>query len=108
MAKVAGTDLSKLSIPDLETLKKQIDKEVDARRQKEKDDALKQIRAIADKAGLPLDELVRGRRGRRRASAPVKYRDPKNPSNTWAGRGRKPRWLEQELAQGKKLEDFAI
>ena len=108
MAKSATTDLSKLSIPDLQTLKKQIDKEIDGRRQRERDEAFRQIRAIADKAGFQLDELVSGRRGRRRGSAPVKYRDPKNPSNTWAGRGRKPRWLEEALSQGRKLEEFKI
>ncbi|HEX7072008.1 MAG TPA: H-NS histone family protein [Rhodothermales bacterium] len=108
MAKAAGTDLSKISIPDLQNLKRQIDKEIESRRLRERDDALKQIRAIAEKAGFQLDELVNSRRGRRRGSAPVKYRDPKNASNTWAGRGRKPRWLEEALAQGKKLEDFAV
>ena len=29
-----------------------------------------------------------------------KYRNPKNPAQTWAGRGIKPKWLEQELAEG--------
>jgi DNA-binding protein H-NS len=39
---------------------------------------------------------------------PPKYRNPKNPSETWAGRGGTPRWLKEFLKQGKKLEDFAI
>lgn len=108
MAKAAGIDLSKYAIPDLQSLKKQIDKEIESRRQRERDDAVKQIRAIADKAGFSLDELVTTKRGRRRSSAPVKYRDPQNASRTWAGRGRKPRWLEEELAKGRKLEEFAV
>lgn len=109
MAKASGMDLSKIGIPELQSLKKQIDKEIEARRQRERDEAVKQIRAIADKAGFPLEDLVSTRRGgRRRSSAPVKYRDPENASNTWAGRGRKPRWLEKALAEGKKLEDFAV
>jgi DNA-binding protein H-NS len=37
-----------------------------------------------------------------------KYRNPKNAAQTWAGRGIKPRWLEQELAGGARLEDFLI
>ena len=36
-----------------------------------------------------------------------KYRGPSN-SDTWTGRGMKPRWLTNELNQGKKLEDFLI
>ena len=38
----------------------------------------------------------------------VKYRDPKNPQNTWSGRGRPARWLQDQLDKGKKLEDFTV
>ena len=37
-----------------------------------------------------------------------KYRNPKNAAQTWAGRGIKPKWLEQEIAGGARLEDFLI
>jgi DNA-binding protein H-NS len=37
-----------------------------------------------------------------------KYRNPKEPSETWAGRGKQPRWLTAQLRSGKKLEDFRI
>jgi DNA-binding protein H-NS len=37
-----------------------------------------------------------------------KYRNPENPSETWAGRGLKPRWLSAALKSGKKLEHFLI
>jgi len=46
----------------------------------------------------------RGRKGR---VAP-KYRNPANPSETWAGRGLKPRWLTAAIKGGKSIEDFAI
>ena len=36
-----------------------------------------------------------------------KYRNPKG-SETWAGRGKQPRWLTAQLARGKKLNDFLI
>jgi DNA-binding protein H-NS len=37
-----------------------------------------------------------------------KYRNPDNPSETWAGRGLRPRWLAAALKAGKMLEHFAI
>lgn len=37
-----------------------------------------------------------------------KYRNPKNQSETWAGRGKQPRWLAAQLRSGKKLSDFLI
>src|SRR6202167_6567295 len=37
-----------------------------------------------------------------------KYRNPERPTETWAGRGKQPRWLNAQLRSGKKLEDFKI
>ncbi|WP_420134035.1 H-NS family nucleoid-associated regulatory protein [Rhodopseudomonas sp.] len=37
-----------------------------------------------------------------------KYRSLKNPSLTWAGRGKQPRWLLAEMKDGKTLSDFLI
>jgi DNA-binding protein H-NS len=37
-----------------------------------------------------------------------KYRNPANPAETWAGRGRQPRWVTEQLSSGKKLDDFRI
>ena len=37
-----------------------------------------------------------------------KYCNPKDRSETWAGRGKQPRWLTAQLRSGKKLDDFLI
>jgi DNA-binding protein H-NS len=37
-----------------------------------------------------------------------KYRNPAEPSETWAGRGKKPRWLSAQLELGKQIDDFLI
>lgn len=37
-----------------------------------------------------------------------KYRNPANPKETWAGRGKQPRWMAVLTAKGKKVEDFLI
>lgn len=48
---------------------------------------------------------VHALKGRR---LPPLYRNPKNRTETWAGRGNKPRWLTAALKQGTKLESFVI
>ena len=50
------------------------------------------------------------RKGARRPYPKVlpKYRNPKNRNETWAGRGKQPRWLAAQLRSGKKLADFLI
>lgn len=39
---------------------------------------------------------------------PIKFRNPANPAETWAGRGVQPKWLLRELKTGKKLADFKV
>src|SRR6478672_9594203 len=50
---------------------------------------------------------LRGSKMKGRKVAP-KYRNPKNRSETWAGRGAMPRWMAAEIKKGKKREYFAI
>ena len=46
----------------------------------------------------------------RRPYPPVrpKYCNPDQPSETWAGRGKQPRWLVAQLRSGRRIEDFRI
>jgi len=50
------------------------------------------------------------RRSVRRKYPPVhpKFRNPSDPSETWAGRGKQPRWMVLQLKAGKKMDDFLI
>jgi len=50
------------------------------------------------------------RRVARRKYPPVlpKYQNPNDPSETWAGRGKQPRWLVIQLKAGNKINDFLI
>lgn len=41
-------------------------------------------------------------------SVPPKYRNPADPSQTWAGRGVQPRWFRDALAAGRSAEDLLI
>ena len=46
----------------------------------------------------------------RRPYPPVlpKYFNPNQPSETWSGRGKRPRWLVKQLKSGRRIEDFRI
>jgi DNA-binding protein H-NS len=46
----------------------------------------------------------------RRKYPPVlpKYQNPNDLSETWAGRGKQPRWLVSQIRAGKKMSDFLI
>jgi DNA-binding protein H-NS len=53
-----------------------------------------------------LEAPVSGRRPY--PPVPPKYRNPDQPSETWAGRGKQPRWLVAQLRSGKRIDDFRI
>jgi DNA-binding protein H-NS len=67
------------------------------------------IVALVKAEGFTIDELF-GKRGARKARrpAPPKFRNPTDHSQTWSGRGKRPRWFAAALAAGKKEKDLAI
>ena len=72
----------------------------------ERSELRERIVAMAKEHGFEISELFgKGRKGK--GTVAVKYRDPKNPENTWTGRGRMPRWLVAATKGGKaKRDDF--
>jgi DNA-binding protein H-NS len=64
------------------------------------------LRKRLHKLDLAGDTLKRERR--RYPKVLPKYRNPKKSPETWAGRGKQPRWLRAQLRSGKKLDDFRI
>jgi DNA-binding protein H-NS len=60
--------------------------------------------------GGTIRSKLNAHRPRRRPYPKVlpKYRNPKDPQETWAGRGKRPRWVRTQLRLGKKLDDFLI
>jgi DNA-binding protein H-NS len=50
----------------------------------------------------------KGRKVRRGYKVKPKYRNPADPSQTWAGRGLKPKWFRAALAGGRKEKDLLI
>jgi DNA-binding protein H-NS len=62
----------------------------------------------ARELGFSLSELTGTAAPRKRAPASAKYANPADSSDTWSGRGRKPRWFDAAIKAGKKPEDMAI
>ena len=103
-----SNDLEKMSYNDLVALHNQIQKSMAEKQAAERLALREQMSEMAKAHGLSLEEVM-GKGGGRKGSVPVKYRDPKNPGNTWSGRGRSPRWLTAAMKGGRaKKEDFLV
>jgi DNA-binding protein H-NS len=101
-------DLDSLSLKDLKTLQSQVSEKIATYEQRKKQEALSALEEKAKALGYSLNELVGMAAVRKRKPAKAKYANPDNKSQTWTGRGRKPRWIEAALKAGKSLDDMAI
>jgi DNA-binding protein H-NS len=105
MAKING--LEKLSFAELGELRNRVDRMMVEKRNSARNELRQNITAMLKDHGLSIQDLFG--RGRKGGVVAVKYRDPKNPENTWTGRGRMPRWLVAATKGSKaKREDFLI
>lgn len=118
-------DLSTYSLQDLRRLQTKVESEIRRRSDTTRRNLLKRVQKMAADEGLTLDDLLERpapvaeskpapKRGGRAAAkkekpAPViKYRNPANTDQGWSGRGRKPQWALDWIAQGKSLEELAV
>lgn len=112
-------NLSDYTLSQLHQLDARITKELGKRQTDARLDLLKRLQALAQEAGLSLDDLRRevagatgnARSGRTSAAArpplPAKYRNPNNLNISWSGRGRRPAWISAWLANGGTLDGLA-
>ncbi|MGN7875938.1 H-NS histone family protein [Roseateles sp. 22389] len=111
-------DVSRLSYTELVALRKQLDRQIDEKRGEELKVLVDGFAKKLEAAGFSVAEGVEalapylgapGKRGRHASSeAPVLYRDPANPANTWSGRGRAAKWLADYEAQGRDRQEFKV
>jgi DNA-binding protein H-NS len=106
---MAKTDISGMSYAELIELEGKL-AGLKAEKHNQERSALKEkLTAIAKDAGFDIHELFGRTRGGKGGKVAPKYRDPKNPANTWTGRGRMPRWLAAATKGNKsKVQDFLI
>lgn len=99
--------LKTMSLDKLVKLKDQIEAALASKVTEQRRALESELSKLGRFSGGPGRPKSFGRSAVRGAVAP-KYRNPDNPSETWAGRGLKPRWLAAAIKEGKKIEDFAI
>lgn len=101
-------DLESLSLAELKALKKRVETAIEDFADREKRQKLAEIEAFARDRGMSLADVTAliGKKTRKPAAA--KYANPADPSETWTGRGRRPRWVVAAQEAGKSLDDLAI
>jgi len=101
-------DLENLSLSELKSLQKKVAKAIDGFEQRKRDDAIAAAqKAVAD-FGFKLDDLMGGSKKTPKGKGLPKYANPKDASQTWTGKGRRPSWVIAHLDAGGSLEEISI
>ena len=100
------------SLADLNAARDIIDEAIEAAEAKAIDDVRAEIQRLAASVGRSAEEVLSaasaGKRRKNDAPLVVKFRNTVNPDETWSGRGKRPRWLQEALQGGAELSDFAV
>jgi DNA-binding protein H-NS len=109
---MSNIDLSGYNLSELKGLQHEIEKEIKSRQHQDLQKAREQILAIAQEAGVSVEELLaagsKKPKGSKGQKVQARYQNPSDNSLTWTGRGRQPKWITEGLASGKSMDDFRI
>ncbi len=109
-------DLSSLTVEELHELIEEAKSYIIAKKEQAVQKAYVQMVQLATALGMSVEDvLARGRKTAPKTKeekavkrvAP-KYRNPLNADETWTGRGKPPRWVQEKISRGITLEDMLI
>ena len=106
-----GIAMERFTLTELRRLQEDVEKAIARQREASQAEALATIARLVREAELTPDRVMEhltAKRSRKRRKLPPKYRNPDRPEQTWAGRGKRPNWLERRLASGATIEQFEI
>lgn len=107
LKKMKSRDLKSMSVEELWSLHELVSAALASKIQAETTKLDQRLRKLSL---ATVSHNGKNMRHARRPYPPVhaKYRNPAEPSETWAGRGKRPRWLSAQLKSGKQIDDFRI
>lgn len=107
MTKKSTIDLDSFDVDELRAITENAQQLISQKQHQRLYDAYMQFEKIAEESNSSIHEILEaGEKLEKKRN--IKYRNTDNNEETWTGRGRKPTWLVEALANGRKLEEFAI
>lgn len=108
-------NLESMSVDEMWRLHEEISRILSVRLTTEKQELEKRLAQLQREDSMRIEassglRTVTGAPRTRRKYPKVlpKYRNPKNVSETWSGRGKQPRWLVAALKAGSTIDEFVI
>jgi DNA-binding protein H-NS len=100
-----NSELENMQLDDLWSLHEQIGAILERKIEEEKRKLQRRLDELDRKFG---DSTVDLPQRRPYPKVKPKFRNPNDPSETWSGRGKQPRWIVELLAAGKNIDEFKM
>ena len=106
-------ELERMTLEELRRHRAAVDRAIAGYEERKRKEALARLDDVAKELGYPSAAVVvtakPGPKGRgSTSSAPVRYQNPDDRSQTWAGIGRRPKWFVEALARGRSEAELKI
>ena len=105
-------DFDAMSVDDLWQLYEKLSQVLSIRLTSEKRELEKRLAQLRREKELRVSESAdinaAPRERRKYPRVFPKYQNPNEPSETWSGRGKQPRWLTAALKTGHTIDEFVI
>ena len=105
-------ETEQIDFDELLNRKRNLDLEILGRHYQEIESLKLKVTTVAAALGVSIAELFGiktvGEGRQKKRAARIKYRDPEAPENTWTGKGRPPKWIQEKLDQGASKDEFLI
>jgi DNA-binding protein H-NS len=101
--------LAELTFEQLSKVAEAVQNQLNAKRHELREQLRQELIEKARQLGVDPRELLPAQKSRVNPSeVKPKYRDTRDPTQTWSGRGRVPKWLQERIAAGESKDDYLI
>lgn len=102
-------DFNQLSESELREIINNAEKALKEKQSNKRKETINKIKELAASIGITVEiHDTEKKLDKRSSTVAARYRNPEDASQTWTGRGLKPKWIQVLLDAGKSLSDFEI
>ncbi len=103
------SDFNQLSESELREIINNAEKALKENQSNKRKETINKIKELAASIAITVEiHDTEKKLDKRSSTVAARYRNPEDASQTWTGRGLKPKWIQVLLDAGKSLSDFEI
>lgn len=106
VTQVLNSDLDNVDLTKLTAIKNEIDNAIETIAKNLLNNKIHELEDLAKILNVDVNSLMTNVKIKKSAVSGKVYVNPEDPSKVWAGKGKRPKWLTDELGKGRTLEEL--